>query len=98
MFVWPAQRLNPVTVLRHAAIPCGIWPHRTWNRSFSQGNRGPNGIGFQSASDPEPAPANVVLTACGWQSNTAFIERLNLDLRQHVAAVSRRINTLCHEI
>ena len=27
--------------------------------------------------------------------NTAFIERLNLDLRQHVAAIGRRVNTLC---
>jgi len=39
-----------------------------------------------------------VLVACGWQINTAFIERLNLDLRQHVAAVGRRVNTVCkHE-
>ena len=36
-----------------------------------------------------------VLAACGWQSNTAFIERLNLSIRQHVAAVGRRVNTLC---
>jgi IS1 family transposase len=36
-----------------------------------------------------------VLSACGWQINTAFVERLNLDLRQRVAAVSRRANTLC---
>jgi IS1 family transposase len=32
---------------------------------------------------------------CGWQSNTAFIERLNLSTRQHVAAVGRRVTTLC---
>ena len=36
-----------------------------------------------------------VLAACGWQSNTAFIERLNLTIRQHVAAVGRRVMTLC---
>jgi IS1 family transposase/transposase-like protein len=36
-----------------------------------------------------------VLSACGGQINTAFVERLNLDLRQRVAAVSRRANTLC---
>jgi len=36
-----------------------------------------------------------VLLACGWQINTAFVERLNLDLRQRVAAVGRRVNTLC---
>ena len=30
--------------------------------------------------------------------NTSFIERLNLDFRQHVAAIGRRVNTLCkHE-
>jgi IS1 family transposase len=36
-----------------------------------------------------------VLAACGWQINTAFVERLNLDSRQRVAAVGRRVNTLC---
>jgi hypothetical protein len=36
-----------------------------------------------------------VLAACGWQSNTAFVERLNLTIRQHVAAVGRRVSTLC---
>jgi IS1 family transposase len=36
-----------------------------------------------------------VLAACGWQINTAFIERVNLSIRQHVAAVGRRVNTLC---
>jgi IS1 family transposase len=36
-----------------------------------------------------------VLAACGWQINTAFIERLNLSMRQHVAAVGRRVTTLC---
>ena len=38
---------------------------------------------------------NQVLAACGWQINTAFIERLNLSIRQHVAAVGRRVTTLC---
>jgi IS1 family transposase len=39
-----------------------------------------------------------VLAACGWQINTAFIERLNLSIRQHVAAIGRRVTTLCkHE-
>ena len=36
-----------------------------------------------------------VLAACGWPINTAFIERLNLAIRQHVAAVGRRVSTLC---
>ena len=35
------------------------------------------------------------LVACGWQSNTAFVERLHLDLRQRVAAGGRRVTTLC---
>jgi IS1 family transposase len=39
--------------------------------------------------------AQQVLAACGWQINTAFIERLNLSIRQHVAAVGRRVTTLC---
>jgi IS1 family transposase/transposase-like protein len=39
-----------------------------------------------------------VLAAHDWQINTAFIERINLDIRQHVAAVGRRVTTLCkHE-
>ncbi len=36
-----------------------------------------------------------VLAACGWQINTAFMERVNLTIRQHVAAVGRRVTTLC---
>jgi hypothetical protein len=39
-----------------------------------------------------------VLAATGWQINTAFIERANGAIRQHVAAVGRRVITLCkHE-
>jgi len=36
-----------------------------------------------------------VLSTCGWQINTAFVERINLTIRQHVAAVGRRVTTLC---
>jgi IS1 family transposase len=36
-----------------------------------------------------------VLAVWGWQINTAFIERMNLTIRQHVAAVGRRVMTLC---
>jgi IS1 family transposase len=39
--------------------------------------------------------ANAVLAPLGCQINTAFIERLNLSMRQHVAAVGRRVSTLC---
>ena len=38
---------------------------------------------------------NTVLAPLGYQINTAFIERLNLTLRQRVAAVGRRVTTLC---
>jgi IS1 family transposase len=38
---------------------------------------------------------NAVLAPLGCQINTAFVERLNLDLRQHVAAICRRVATLC---
>jgi IS1 family transposase len=38
---------------------------------------------------------HAVLAPFGCQINTAFVERLNLDLRQHVAAVGRRVTTLC---
>jgi IS1 family transposase len=36
-----------------------------------------------------------VLAACGWPSNTSFVERLNLSLRQRVAAIGRRSATPC---
>jgi hypothetical protein len=36
-----------------------------------------------------------VLAATGWQITTAFIERANLAIRQRVAAVGRRVMTLC---
>ena len=38
---------------------------------------------------------NQVLSPLGWQINTAFVERINLSLRQHVAAIGRRVSTLC---
>src|ERR671938_516844 len=37
---------------------------------------------------------NHVLAPLGWHINTAFVERINLSIRQHVAAVGRRVNTL----
>jgi IS1 family transposase len=36
-----------------------------------------------------------VLRTCGWLINTAFVERLNLSLRQRVAAIRRRSATSC---
>ena len=38
---------------------------------------------------------NHLLAPHGWHINTAFVERLNLTIRQHVAAVGRRVSTLC---
>src|SRR5262249_43818119 len=35
-----------------------------------------------------------VLSVCGWKINMAFVERLNRDIRQRVAAIGRRVNTL----
>src|SRR5262249_24295772 len=45
-------------------------------------------VGTQAAMDQ-------VLAACGWQINTSFVERLNLSLRQRVAAMRRRSATSC---
>jgi IS1 family transposase len=40
------------------------------------------------------AAMEQVLAVHGWHINTAFVERLNLSIRQHVAAVGRRVSTL----
>ena len=43
-----------------------------------------------------PADADCTrLVPLGWQINTAFVERLNLHIRQHGAVVGRRVSTLC---
>ena len=36
-----------------------------------------------------------LLAPLGWHINTAFVERLNLTIRQHVVAIGRRVTTLC---
>src|SRR4029453_15611153 len=65
--------------------PCGVWPLRS-------------GPPLVTLTPPfvfgTLDRVNAVLAACGWQINTAFVERLNLDLRQHVAAIGRRGATL----
>jgi hypothetical protein len=38
---------------------------------------------------------NQVLSPLGWQSNTAFVERLHRSLRHHGAAIGRRVSTRC---
>src|SRR4029450_6422949 len=41
------------------------------------------------------AAIHDVLAPHGWHINTAFVKRLNLTIRQHIAAVGRRVSTLC---
>jgi IS1 family transposase len=41
------------------------------------------------------AALEPVLAAQGWHINTACIERVNLAMRQHVAAIGRRVMTVC---
>ena len=41
------------------------------------------------------ADVNQVLVPLGWQINTSFVERVNLSIRHHVAAIGRRVSTLC---
>jgi hypothetical protein len=38
---------------------------------------------------------NQGLSPLGWQINTALVERVNLSLRQHVAAIGWRTSTRC---
>jgi len=39
-----------------------------------------------------------ILAKRGWKLNTSCVERLHRDVRQHVAAIGRRVHTLCtHE-
>ena len=42
------------------------------------------------------ATIESILAKRGWQMNSAFVERLHLDFRPHVAAIGRRVNTLCN--
>src|SRR6266704_145862 len=44
---------------------------------------------------PQLLYAQVIKTIRRWQIQTAFIERVNLSIRQHVAAVGRRVATVC---
>ena len=46
---------------------------------------------------PGSAAVHDVLAPYGWQIQTAFVERINLTIRQHVAAVGRRVSTLCKD-
>lgn len=58
------------------------------------GRRRPVRVRYRVVFGPLEA-VQQVLSPLGWQINTAFVERLNLAIRQHVAAVGRRVATLC---
>jgi hypothetical protein len=72
------------------AIPAATSP--PWRR-----RRRLVGITHRAIFGPVATVASI-LAKRGWKINTSFVERLNLDFRQHVAAIGRRVNTLCkHE-
>src|SRR5437870_13377867 len=78
----PKPRWRPLPELLYAQVV------KSYRRRRIVGVKHRVGFGTQLAIEQ-------VLAACGWTINTAFIERLNLDIRQRVAAVGRRVNTLC---
>jgi hypothetical protein len=64
--------------------------HGLWDRRMEARPRSSSQVVFGTV-----ASVNRVLAATGWQINTAVIERANLTIRQHGAAVGRRVMTLC---
>jgi hypothetical protein len=77
----PKPRWRPLPVLRYAQVV------KSYRRRRLVGVTHRVVFGTQRAIEQ-------VLARCGWTMNTAFVERLNLDLRQRVAAIGRRVNTL----
>jgi IS1 family transposase len=78
----PQPRWMPLPALRYAQVV------NTMRRRRIVGGKHRVVFGTQLAIEE-------VLAKCGWTINTAFVERLNLDLRQCVAAIGRRANTVC---
>ena len=78
----PKSRWMPLPQLLYAQVIKTTRPRR-----LVKGHRR---VVFGTKAAVEP-----VLAACRWKINTAFVERFNLDMRQRVAAVGRRVNTLC---
>jgi transposase-like protein/IS1 family transposase len=78
----PKPRWMPLPELRYAQV---VKQYRR-RRLVSIRHR----VGFGTL-----AGIKQVLAATGWQINTAFIEWANGAIRQHVAAVGRRVITLC---
>jgi IS1 family transposase len=79
---WPKPRWLPLPGLRYAQVV------KQYRRKRMAGVKHRVVFGTIEAIEQ-------VLAAYGWKINTAFVERLNLDIRQRVAAVGRRVNTLC---
>ena len=77
----PKPRWMPLPELLYAQV---VKSYRRWR---IVGGKPRVVFGTQLAIEP-------VLAPCGWTINTAFVERLNLDIRQCVAAIGRRVNTL----
>src|SRR5262249_24376888 len=78
----PKPRWVPLPALRYAQV---VQSYRR-QRLVGVTHR----VGFGT-----PLAIEEVLARCGWTIKTAFVERLNLDIRQGVAAIGRRVNTLC---
>jgi IS1 family transposase len=78
----PQPRWMPLPALRYAQVV------KSYRRRRLVGVKHRVVFGTQLAIEQ-------VLARCGWTINTAFVERLNLDIRQRVAAIGRRVNTLC---
>ena len=76
----PKPRWVPVPELLYAQVVKSYRDGASW---ASTGDLWDDGAGSACAC------------TCGRKINTAFVERLNLDIRQRVAAVGRRVNTLC---
>jgi IS1 family transposase len=79
---WPKPRWRPLPGLLYAQVV------KQSRRKRMVGGKHRVVFGTLGAIQP-------VLAACGWKINTACVERLNLAIRQRVAAVGRRVNTLC---
>jgi hypothetical protein len=78
----PKPRWMPLPALRYAQVV------KSYRRRHLVGVTHRVVFGTQRAIEQ-------ILATCGWTINTAFVERLNLDIRQRVAAIGRRVNTLC---
>ena len=69
------------------------FPTCRWPQALRLSNTRPRSWEW-SDHTPRKGAIEQILAVCGWQLNTSFVERLNLDLRQRVAARGRRVTTL----